>query len=85
MKPKVVISNVKILEKESIRDEPRNKSIDVKIKAFNKVMFPDAKGLFFVLCIFLSVSLSKIWFKDADEAARNAYPSKLERPEMTSL
>ena len=68
-----------------MRDEPRNKSIDVKIKAFNKVMFPDAKGLFFVLCIFLSVSLSKIWFKAADEAARNANPSKLARPEMTSL
>ena len=43
-----------------MRDEPRNKSIDVKIKALNKVIFPAAKGLFFVLCIFLSVSLSKI-------------------------
>ena len=56
-----------------------------ELKRNLRVMFPDAKGLFFVLCIFLSVSLSKIWFKAADEAAKNANPSKLARPEMTSL
>ena len=74
------MSKVSKLEKYNNKLDPTNKSKAVKDRACNKVSSPEAKGLFFVLSIFLSDSLSKIWFKAAEAAANKAKPRRLAKP-----
>ena len=81
MNPNVVINKVKRLEKYSRMLDPTNNKTAGKVKAWDNVISPLAKGLFFVLSMFLSVSRSNIWFNAADDAAKKANPSKLPSPE----
>ena len=52
----------------------------VNVKASVRDMLPAANGRDFVLDIFLSVSLSKIWLSAAEAAASRAKPTKLANP-----
>ena len=76
---------VKIFEKYSIRLEPINNKIEVKVNALINERSPVTKGLVLVRSIFLSVSLSNIWLRAADAAAKRAKPTKLARPLITLI
>ena len=64
------MSKVSRLEKYSNKLEPIKNKIAVKVNALNNDSSPVAKGRAFVRFMFLSVSLSKIWFRAADAPAK---------------
>lgn len=74
------MSKVSKLEKYSSKLEPTKSNIVVKVNALNSDSSPVAKGRAFVRFMFLSVSLSNIWFRAADAPAKKEKPSKLANP-----